>query len=65
MLHLRPERVLTVNYVMGIVPLPKGFTRLRALELGRNEIIVLSASGLRVCHPVNLTSFETNNNEAF
>ena len=54
-----------MNYVMGIVPLPKGFTRLRALELGRNEIIVLSASGLRVCHPVNLTSFETNNNEAF
>ena len=57
-LRLRPDRVTTINYIMGVIALPRGFDRLQSLRLGTDHLIAKSASGASVRHAVDLAFFK-------
>ncbi|AHF92613.1 hypothetical protein OPIT5_22690 [Opitutaceae bacterium TAV5] len=54
-LRLRCDRMLAVNYIMGVVALPRGFDRIKTLGVTPDggHIRLRSVSGITVRHPVN------------
>lgn len=44
-LTLRPDAPLTIPYIMGVAPIPRGFDRVKRVERVANGIRLLSASG--------------------
>ena len=53
-LRLRPDRPTTVNYIMGVVPLPAGFERARAIRPVAGGVLITSTSGSELRHPVDV-----------
>ncbi|MDF3057246.1 MAG: hypothetical protein K0R17_1461 [Rariglobus sp.] len=58
-LRLRGDRVATINYIMGVVALPRGFDRLKSIRLAGNHLLARSTSGTVARHPVDLSFFQT------
>ncbi|MFA6288918.1 MAG: hypothetical protein WC661_16170 [Opitutaceae bacterium] len=54
-LHLRRNRVTTINYIMGVTVLPRGFDRLKSIHLSGNHLIATAESGAVARHPVDLS----------
>lgn len=58
-LPCRPDRVLTVNYITGVVALPRGFDRLQSVRLEKTCLIAKAKSGAVTRHPVDLSFFNS------
>ncbi len=56
-IQLQPNRPFVVNYVMGVVPIPRGFDRVQSVGFSRDGMRFISASGKSVAHRVDLTFF--------
>lgn len=54
-LALRRDRVVEINYIMGVAALPKGFDRLRSVRAVAGGLVFTAASGVRAEHPVDLS----------
>jgi hypothetical protein len=53
-LNLSPSRPLVINYIMGVVPLPRGFDRVRTVSIRKDGLVFKARSGHAVRHPVEL-----------
>ncbi|MDB6092654.1 MAG: hypothetical protein JWM32_216 [Verrucomicrobia bacterium] len=53
-LQLHPSRPLKVNYVMGVVAIPRRFDRVRGVRFGAGQVVFESESGASVVHAVDL-----------
>jgi len=58
-LTLRPDRPLSVRYVMGVAAIPSGFDAVRQVLFRPGRLVLCARSGRRVEHPVDLTFFPT------
>jgi hypothetical protein len=63
-LRLRPNRPLSINYVMGVVSIPAKFDRVRTIQVAGGGVSIKAASGIEVFHPVSLEFFKPMPNEA-
>ena len=52
-LKLSPKRPTVVNYIEGVVKVPRGFDRVKAVRFAKGRVTFLSASGKRATAPVN------------
>lgn len=52
-LNLRPERPFRVNFVMGVVPIPRRFDRVRSVRFALGRIDFTAESGATVTHAVD------------
>lgn len=59
-LQLTPRTPTVVDYVMGVAAPGPRFDRVRTIEFGQNEIILVAASGAKHRHPVDLTFFDSS-----
>jgi len=62
-LHLKPDDPVAVNYVMGVASIPAEFRRVRTIQATDGGILIKSASGRSVFHPVSLDFFKPPTNE--
>jgi hypothetical protein len=58
-LPCHPNRILTINYIMGVVALPRGFDRLQSVRLGENYLLAKARSGAVARHPLDLSFFNS------
>ncbi len=56
---LKPRAPLTVSYIMGVAPIPRGFDKVKSIVPGTDHIAMTSAGGARIEAPVDV-SFLTN-----
>jgi len=56
--RLDPRRPLGVNYIMGAVPIPRGFDRVRSVEAVEGGVTLSSDSGKAVRVPLDLSFLE-------
>ena len=52
-LRLRRNRPLVVNVIMGVVPIPAGFDRVRTIEFTPEHMVLQAESGVAVAHAVD------------
>ncbi len=58
-LALDPRRTTTVNYIMGIAAIPRGFDRVRSLRRRPDGVTLTSAGGRRVDVPLDSAFLDT------
>jgi len=51
--RLRPTKALTVNFIMGMAPIPKGFDHVARITLTKNEARLKSKSGKTTSVPID------------
>ncbi len=56
-LTLRPNRVENINYIMGVVAIPRRFDRVRTIKFAGDHIEIESSAGPRVKQSVDLSFF--------
>lgn len=52
-LRLNPKKPTVVNYIMGIVPIPKNFDCVKTIRFKTGQITLVAHSGATVDHPVD------------
>jgi len=52
-LRLTPRKSTVVNYIMGIVPIPKDFDGVKSVRFKKNEVTFVASSGASVEHSVD------------
>ena len=57
-IELQPDRPLMVNYIMAVAAIPRGFDTVKSLTFHRDHVRLVSASGKRFEHAVDLAHFD-------
>ena len=58
-LPLSRRRPTVVNYIMGVVPIPANFDKVKKIRFTAGKIILRSESGQKVDHVVDETFLQT------
>jgi hypothetical protein len=57
---LRRTVPLTVNYIMGVAAIPRGFQKVKAIQPMKDRIVLISSEGHRVETPVDTAHLTRN-----